>query len=204
MVSSATQSGESGKAFTAYAIKVTGHDGSSWQVLRRFRCGCVPWLSLFGPMLPGVYSVLFQGQTMPQASTLCCMQQALPWMTVHWRPCRYHVPCLKLPVAGIPMLQLHAWSSSGCHRDVQALRTALKRAGAPLPPSWAQVGAARSVTGSSRWVLCRAPTEWVTARMNAVHHRVACCAGSLPERHAQASCRAGPCCCCMPGGCIGT
>ena len=37
VVSSDTQKGESGRAFTAYAIKVTGHDGATWQVLRRFR-----------------------------------------------------------------------------------------------------------------------------------------------------------------------
>ena len=37
VVSSDTQKGESGRAFTAYAIKVTGHDGATWQILRRFR-----------------------------------------------------------------------------------------------------------------------------------------------------------------------
>ena len=38
VVSAATHKGQSGQAFTAYAIKVTGHDGACWQVLRRFRC----------------------------------------------------------------------------------------------------------------------------------------------------------------------
>ena len=37
VVSSDTQKGESGRAFTAYAIKVTGHDGATSQILRRFR-----------------------------------------------------------------------------------------------------------------------------------------------------------------------